>query len=179
MFADSTPPRTPPCSNPPQQSPPLPDRDPSASPSRSPERQPSPPIKILNKRKPTGSPHKRTQRKKAKDKTPEKLAYERTEEENDAISKAEVRAHFAPQKPEPRQKLAPEVVQRVFNSLWNPPPKPPSDYERSIDKSYSSKVQNKSDQSRKQVPQLREQEVQSIPPLKVFSDMDVHYDSTG
>jgi len=174
VFADSTPPPTPPCSNPPQQSPPLPDRDPSASPSRSPERQPSPPIK-WNKRKVTAaSPTKKKGRKNSKDKTPEKLPYDLTHEETRTVVAAEVKRHFAPQKPEPKEKLPEEVVVRFVKNLSDPEPKLPSDYERSISKSYSEQRK-----IGKKVPQLGEQEQQSIPPLKVFPDKDVHKDSTG
>ena len=59
-------------------------------------------FRSLNRRKPTGSPPKRTKRKKAKVKTPEKLPYKMTYEECCAISKAEVDAHFAKKKPKPR-----------------------------------------------------------------------------
>ena len=57
-----------------------------------------------------------------------------------------------------------------------PPPKPPSDYERSIEKSYEQRGQGRCG---KKVPQLGEQEQQSLALLKVFLDKDVHNDSTG
>ena len=87
------------------------------------------------------------------------------------------RPRWMSKNPEPRQKLPPEVVQRVFDSLWNPPPKPASDYERSIDKSYSEEMEER--KSGKKVSQLGEQDVQLVRPLKVFADKDVQNDSTG
>jgi hypothetical protein len=170
VLADSTPPPTPPSSNPPQQSPPLPDRDPSASPSRSLERQPSPPIKWINKRKPTASPPKKKGTKKSRDKTPEKLPYDLTDEETRKVVVADVKRQLQPKKPEPEEKLSEEVVVRFMKNLSDPEPKPPSDYERSITKSYGEQRK-----SGKKVPQLGEQEQQSIAPLKVFPDKD----STG
>ena len=70
----------------------------------------------------------------------------------------------------PREKLAPEVVVRCIDAIYNPPPKPPSDYRRSIERSYDEMGQAK---KVKQVPQLGEQAVQSVPPLKVFDDRAV------
>ena len=50
----------------------------------------------------------------------------------------------------------------------------PSDYDRSIQKSYKQQIeQTRSSASGKKVPQLGEQEIQSIPPLKVFPDISV------
>lgn len=178
VFLGSLPrPPTPPCSSPPQkQCPSLPERDPSASPSRSPPQQQSPPppreeapVKWLPTKRHNGTPVKKKARK---EKTPpplEKRPWEMSTEENNAVIKAYNIAFFAPKKPEPpREKLPAEVVERTVAALWNPPPKPHSDHERSIDKSYS----NKSEEPKKgkQVPQLGEQDAQSVPPLKVFDD---------
>ena len=114
VFPGSAPrPPTPPSSSPPPLSPPgLPQRDPSASPSPSPATpvqsspspspapvQRTPPTSWFNRRKLNGSPPKQRQKKPRKVKSPEKLPYERTYEENAAISKTEVDAHFAPKKP--------------------------------------------------------------------------------
>ena len=140
VFPGSLPRLPTPCSSPPQQqSPPLPERDPSASPSRSPPREEMP-VKCLRRKRHTGSP---VRKKARKEKTPpplEKRPWEKTREENDAIVKAYNKAFFAPKKPEPpREKIPQEVVERTLAALWNPPPMPPSDYEHSIDKSYSNK----------------------------------------
>ena len=64
--------------------------------------------------------------------------------------------------------LDPELVVRTIDNLYDPVPSPPSDYTRSIRRSYADKM----DQAKKgkQVPQLGEQDVQSVPPLKVFDD---------
>ena len=64
-------------------------------------------------------------------------------------------AHFAPKKPKPRQILDSDAVRRYLDNLWNPPPKPASDYERQIAKSYSSEMEKRK-RSMKQIAQLRE-----------------------
>ena len=173
----STPPRssppqqqrqsTPPRSSPPQQqSPHLPERDPSASPpSRYPPREEAPV-------KRTSSP---VRKKPRKEKTPppiQKLPWERTDEETAAIVRSEVDAHWAPKVPEiPFEKtLDPVLVVRTVENLYDPVPSPPSDYRRSIERSYDEMGQAKKG---KQVPQLGEQPVQSVPPLKVFDDKAV------
>ena len=60
----------------------------------------------------------------------------------------------------------PRHLALTIDNLCNPPPKPPSDYERSIDKSYGDELDKP--KKGKQVPQLGEQAAQSVPPLKVF-----------
>ena len=62
--------------------------------------------------------------------------------------------------------IDPEKAKKLLKNLKRPPPVLLSDYDRSIVKSYA-KPERK---IRKQVPQLGEQENQSCPPLKVFSD---------
>jgi hypothetical protein len=62
------------------------------------------------------------------------------------------------------------LVARTVKNLYDPVPSPPSDYRRSIERSYDEMGQAK---KRKQVPQLGEQPVQSVPPLKVFDDKAV------
>ena len=81
-------------------------------------------------------------------------------------------AHFAPKNPPPRQILVAEVVRRCLANLYDPPPKPTSDYERQIAKSYSSEMEK--GKSGKQIAQIGEQDVQSVPPLKIFPDKDDH-----
>ena len=56
---------------------------------------------------------------------------------------------------------------RTVDNLYNPLA-PLTDYERCIEKTHSSQMETK--KCGKKVPQLGEQELQSITPLKVFSD---------
>ena len=117
--------------------------------------------------------HTPPRKKPRKEKTPpplEKLPYERTYEENYAISRAETITHFAPKVPEiPFVKtLDPVKVARTVDNLYDPVPSPPSDYRRSIARSFDKKMEQA--KKGKQVPQLGEQEGQSVPPLKVFDD---------
>jgi len=63
--------------------------------------------------------------------------------------------------------LDPVLVVRTVENLYDPVPSPPSDYRRSIERSYDEMSKAK---KVKQVAQLGEQAVQSVPPLKVFDD---------
>ena len=190
-------PPTPPSRSPPPTSPPfLPQRDPSASPSpspatpvrspspatpaRSPSPEPvqrSPPYKWFDaKRAVNGSPPKKRQKKPRKVETPEKLPYERTVEESEAITRAEVKAHFT-KKPPPEELpsikgLPRDKLHYTIRCLYNPPPRPSSDYERSIEKSHDSVLENR--KCGKQIAQLGQQATQSLPPLKVLTDKDAH-----
>ena len=190
VVEDSTPPRTPPCSNQPQQSPLRPDRTPSSSPPGSQVYQPSQPtppriiqrreipplpemepIKLTS-RKPIGGPPKKRQRMPAKEKTPEKLPYDRTSEELDAWVAADTKRQLAP-KPKPPSFTAgipQEKIERCIANIYAPKPPPPTDYERYISKSYSSHEEQR--KCGKHVAQLGEQEVQSVPPLKVNTEKD-------
>ena len=109
-----------------------------------------------------------------------KRPYDMTVEENEAKCQAQVRAHFGPKPPPPPKEKVPEHVIDHFIRMAQPPaPKHvDSDYERQIKKSYqaqkkkessssSSSSQAAAKKSRKTVPQLGEQAVQSIPPLIV------------
>ena len=80
---------------------------------------------------------------------------------------SEVVAHWAPKVSEiPFVKtLDPVLVERTIENLYDPAPSPPSDYRRSIERSYEEMGQAKKG---KLVPQLGEQPVQSVPPLHVF-----------
>ena len=84
--------------------------------------------------------------------------------------------------------LDPVKVVRTVENLYDPQPSPPSDYRRSIERSYDEMVGVKKGEpvvqaekgkqvvqskKRKQVPQLGEQPVQSVPPLKVFDEKTV------
>jgi hypothetical protein len=97
-----------------------------------------------------------------------------TIEENNAEVAAQVKAHFAPKPPPPPKEKIPEKVIQHFVDLAKPAvEKSESDYERSIKKSYRAQKDKElslttgSNKSGKIVPQLGEQAVQSIPPLKV------------
>jgi len=180
-------PSTPPGSSPhEQQSPNLPERDPSASPpSRYPPREEAPV-------KRNGSPPRKRPRKVKTPPPIQKLPWERTEEENAAIRRSELDAHFAKKVPEiPFVKtLDPVKVVRTVENLYDPVPSPPSDYRRSIERSYEETVEAKKGnqvprlgqqpvrsvvqaKKGKHVPQLGEQTVQSVPALKVFDEKAV------
>jgi hypothetical protein len=109
----------------------------------------------------------------------EKLPWEKTIEECIETSTSAVEKHCAKKVPEiPFEKtLDPVKVVRTIENLYDPIPSLPSDYRRSIEKLYDDMVEaKKPDQSvvsakkRKQVHQLGEQPVQSVPPLKVFDE---------
>ena len=182
VFPGSAPrPPSPPSSNPPPPSPPLPERDhPSASPSRSsPPRQPPPPTRSQGQKRKAAAPStsstkKKCTMKKAKQ-PPAKLAYHMTEEENRAAVDAEVESHFAPKKPQPEEPTDPKVKQH-FKGLLEQPPQymltMPSDYERCLTKTYNKTRSSSSASGKRDVPQLGEQAIQSIPPLKVLPDQD-------
>ena len=120
------------------------------------------------------SPLKKRAKIPKKVKTPEKLSYEKTNEELEESIRADVKAQLAPKKPptDPIKELLntipKENIDRTINNLYNPPASPLTDYERCIEKTHSSQMEQK--KCGKKVPQLGEQEVQSIDPLKVFSD---------
>ena len=103
-------------------------------------------------------------------------------DENKAIAKGETDKWFANLKVKkakaaefpdtPEEKAA---VSKMLKTLKQPPPKLTPDYDRSILKSaQENKRQPKKDSAiRKTVAQLGEQQKQSCPPLKVFSDTEV------
>jgi hypothetical protein len=72
----------------------------------------------------------------------EKLPWERPDEEIDTIVRSEVADHFAKKVPEiPFEKtLDPVKVVRTVENLYDPQPSPPSDYRRSIERSYDEMV---------------------------------------
>ena len=111
--------------------------------------------------------------------------YDKSEEENAAISKAEVEAHFAPKPPPPpREKVPVEVVDHFIRMAQPPAPKPvDTDYERHIRKLHRQRLQKEASSSSskqqaavkkcgKTIPQLREQAAQSIPSLVVPTTRD-------
>jgi hypothetical protein len=127
-----------------------------------------------------GQKRKRAPKKKANDEPPakKKLAYEMTDEETRAVVASEVKSHFAPKPPPPPKEIIPAKTVEHFVELLERAPahvqNRPSDYERSIRKSYQEQMQQSrrtsSNKSGKTVPQLGEQAMQSIPPLKVITD---------
>jgi hypothetical protein len=100
-----------------------------------------------------------------------------TVEENKVEVAAQVKAHFAPKKPEAKVQLDPKVIEHFREMVTQPPQYKMnlrSDYEREIIKQDAQRRQNKkpSAKSGKQIPQLGEQKNQSVPPLIVSSDID-------
>ena len=118
-------------------------------------------------------------------KTPEKLPYERTEEENAKIVRAEVKNFFegvkAKKHPPPEEKVDPVKSKRTLAALTKPPKSPPKgNYERIIAKTFveaersGSTVSDqrlKERRAGKKIAQLGEQANQSCPPLKVSKDI--------
>ena len=116
-------------------------------------------------------------------KTPEKLPYERTPEENAEIARTEVddwcQGLRAKRHPPPEEKVDPVKGKRTLAALTKPPKSPPKgNYERIIGKAFVEAERSgstKSDQrmkerrAGKQIAQLGEQAKQSCPPLKVPS----------
>ena len=72
-----------------------------------------------------------------------------TEEQNDAIVKAQLDAHFGP-KPAtpPREKVPKEKIDHFVRMAAAPPPKPvDSDYERQIRKAHRARLQKEASSS--------------------------------
>ncbi|KAK1645151.1 hypothetical protein QYE76_062956 [Lolium multiflorum] len=172
-------PSTPPPSTPhEQQSPHLPETDPSVSPPpRDPPRKTAP-----GKR--NGTPPKKRSRKEKPLPPIEKLPWEKTPEENQEAVESQLRAFFAKKEPEiPFEKtLDPVKVRRTVENLYNPEPSPPSDYRRSIERSYDDMMEAKNPTTSSgikeikgihQVYQLGQQPVKPVPPLKVFDEKAV------
>ena len=102
-----------------------------------------------------------------------------TEEQNAAIVKAQVDAHFGPKPaPPPKEKVPEKTIDHFIHMARAPPPKPvDSDYERQIRKLHRARLQKEASSSssqqaagkkcRKTVPQLGEQAAQVTPPLVV------------
>ena len=100
-----------------------------------------------------------------------------TKEQNEAIVKAQVDAHFGPKPaPPPREKVPEEKIDHFIRMARPPAHKTvDSDYERQIRKAHRARQKGSSSSSSqaagqkcgKTVPQLGEQAAQSIPPLVV------------
>ena len=86
-----------------------------------------------------------------------------TEEQNAAISKAEVEAHVAPKPPPPpREKVPEEKIDHFVCMARAPAPKPvDSDYERQIRKSHQSRLQKEASSSSSQQAAGKKQENRS------------------
>jgi hypothetical protein len=169
---------------PPAGSPPLPEGDGnSVSPSQSPLAHATPPASKSHdggKRKSSASsistlpkhpPKKRPLRQIKAKPPPEKLPYEKTDEELDASVRADVQRQMAswgkskkPASP-PKVPIAPEVKKHFKNMLEMPSQVQlnlPSDYEHGL-----LKVHAKAKKAGRTIPQLGQQTKQSIPPLVV------------
>ncbi|XP_071676621.1 uncharacterized protein [Lolium perenne] len=131
-----------------------------------------------------GTPPKKRSRKEKPLPPIEKLPWEKTPEENQEAVESQRRAFFAKKEPEiPFEKtLDPVKVYRTVENLYNPEPSPPSDYRRSIERSYDQMMEAKNPTTSSgireikgihQVYQLGEQPVKSVPPLKVFDEKAV------
>ena len=105
---------------------------------------------------------------------------------------AEFKRQLAPKRPEPKKVVPLETALKVVRNLSTGPPQPPDlpdDYVRCIEKTYSQhkeeeeaayklkREQERTAKSGKQVAQLGKQANQSIPPLKVMPDKEVHHDT--
>ena len=109
-----------------------------------------------------------------------------TEEQNDAIVRAEVDAHFGPKPaPPPREKVPEEKIDHFIRMARPPSPNPvDSDYERQIRKAHRARLQKEASSSSSQqaavkkcgktVPQLGEQAAQLTPRLLCQQHMRVH-----
>ena len=111
------------------------------------------------------TPQKKKPKKAAKDDAPKK-AYKKTHEESKWQMMAEDKEHFKPREPKKKTPIDPKV-QEFFMGMTERNKKKLrlSDYDRSITKSYEKKKLRRSD-----VPQLGDQQEQSIPPLLVLLD---------
>jgi hypothetical protein len=96
-------------------------------------------------------------------------AYDRTDEEVNVISAAEVKAHFAPKVPEPKPTYSEKDKKWAMDMLTTEAQYKsslPSDYKYEIERqSDLAKKAKRSAESGKQIPQLREQKNQLAPPL--------------
>jgi hypothetical protein len=171
-------PSTPPGGSPGEQpSPHLPERDPSVSP---PSR--DPPRKTASVKR-NGTPPRKKARKEKQLPPTEKLTWEKTPEENAEAVQAELKKKFAPKVPEiPFEKTLDSVkVVRTVENLYDPVPSPPSDYARSIERSYDKMIEAtkpvksgiREIKGIHSVYQLGQQPVQSVAPLKVFDGKTV------
>ena len=78
-----------------------------------------------------------------------------TDEETNTVVAAQVKSHFAPVEPQPKEKIAPKVIQHFVGLLERPPShvaNRSSDYDRSIEKSYHEMKRTKRSASGKKVP---------------------------
>jgi hypothetical protein len=111
-----------------------------------------------------------------------KRPWDYSEEENRVIANTHYQKWKAGLKKKPKEPEFPSTPEdhaacvKMVKNLQQPPPTLTPDYDRSILKSAEAKEQRLKSSSRssgKSVPQLGQQEKQSCPPLKVFSDTEV------
>jgi hypothetical protein len=104
-------------------------------------------------------------------------AYDRTDEENKVISNAQLKAHFAPKKPEPKLTYIEKDKNWAMGMITQPTQyklRLPSDYKCEIERQSDLAAKAKrSAKNRKQIPQLGEQKNQSVPPL-IIGPTDIH-----
>ena len=118
--------------------------------------------------------------------------YDLTPEELDESVQADVKRQLGPKRPPPKEIIPAEKVVRCLKNISCGPPQPPKlpdDYDRVIEKTISQEKQEKEAAYRlkreqmqtakcgKQGAQLGEQANQSISPLKVMPDKEVHHDT--
>jgi len=150
----------------------------NTSPSRSPPHQPTPeptpppPPTKAQGQKGKRSPQKRKEPLPRVPPAPPKRPYDLTDEETAVIVAAEVKAHFAPRKPDEKQTFDPKTIRWAKDFIEQPSQiqmNLPDDYSRTLRRSASSHTTGSSSASGKRdVAQLGEQAKQSISPLKVL-----------
>ena len=84
-----------------------------------------------------------TSRKKAKE-APANLPYKLTDEETKIVVAADVKCQLAPVKPQPKVQIDPKTKQHFVKMLQPPLPSLPSDYDRSITKSFNERSRSSS-----------------------------------
>jgi hypothetical protein len=100
-----------------------------------------------------------------------------TVEETNDIVVVDMKRQLAPKHLPPKDKIDLVKVKRCLDALtWPPPPPLLSHYDRCIEKTFDQvkwlgSLSSSGARSQKKIPQLGEQEKQSCPPLKVFTDI--------
>jgi hypothetical protein len=131
----------------------------SPSPSPSPVRNPPPEVSVpLKRRRRASSPVKRRPAKRAT--TPDlRQPWQKTLDQNEAAIEEHNKSLFAPKVPPPTftEGYTAAACHKVIDNLYVPPEKPPSDYVRSIQKSYD-------EVTAAEAPKKGEQDAESVPP---------------
>src|SRR3954470_9494289 len=146
-------------------------------------RSPPPPLcntTTSSKKRKFGAPPRPTSKKgqtpKIVDIPPDlpKRPYDKTDEETNTDVAAQVKAHFAPKKPDPKP-VYNEKTKKWAKSFLEQPSQISMNLESDYDREIIKQAQKKkitSAKSGKQVAQLGAQKNQSVAPLKVISDLD-------